>query len=112
MFEHFTLKNLNEAQATENRLRQMPAGERIAIKYNCLTCHKKEKGLVGPSFVKIAKRYTDNMAQMKKSIQNGSAKRWQGYRGALMPSFKNKISDKDLDTLVMWIEQIKREKNQ
>jgi cytochrome c len=111
MFEHFTLKNLNEAQAAENRLRQMPAGERIAIKYNCLTCHKIEKDLVGPSFEKIAKRYADNRAQIKKSIQNGSMKRWKEYRGALMPSFKNKISDKDLDALVSWIEQMKGEKS-
>lgn len=111
MFEHFTLKSLNEAQAAENRLRQMPVGERVAVKYNCLTCHKKEKDLVGPSFENIAKHYADNRVQIKKSIQNGSAKRWQGYRGAVMPSFKNKINEKDLDALVLWIEQMKREKN-
>jgi len=111
MFEHFTLKNLNEAQAVENRLGKMPAGERVALKYNCLTCHKKEKDLVGPSFLKIAKHYTDNRSQMKISIQNGSTKRWQGYRGAVMPSFKHKISEKDLDALVSWIVQMKSEKS-
>ncbi|ADN09933.1 c-type cytochrome [Sulfurimonas autotrophica] len=108
MFEHYTLKNLTKAQAIENRLRKMPAGERLALKYNCLSCHKKEKDVVGPSFAKIAARYSDDVVYLKKSIEDGSAKRWKDYRGAVMPSFRNKISDKELDVLVEWISKMKR----
>ena len=111
MFEHFTLKNLDEAQAIENRLRKMPTGERVALKYNCLSCHKKDKDIVGPSFTKIAKRYVNNTVQIRKSIENGSAKRWKEYRSVMMPSFKNKISNKDLDVLVQWISQTKNEQS-
>jgi cytochrome c len=111
MFEHFNMKNLNEAQAIQNRLKKMPAGKRVALQYKCLGCHKKDKDVVGPSFAKIAERYINNSAQIKKSIVQGSAKRWKEYRGAMMPSFKNKISAKDLDILVQWIGQTKNEKS-
>ncbi len=111
MFEHYTLKNLTKAQAIENRLRKMPAGERLALKYNCLSCHKKQKDSVGPSIAKIAVRYSGDVVYLKKSIQDGSAKKWQGYRGVVMPPFKNKISDKELDILVEWISKYKNEKS-
>jgi len=111
MFEHYTLKKLTQAQVMENRLRKMPAGERVALKYNCLSCHKKQKDSVGPSIAKIALRYSGDVVHLKKSIKDGSAKRWQGYRGVIMPSFKNKISDKELDVLAGWISKYKDEKS-
>lgn len=111
MFEYFTLKNLEEAQALENRLRKMPAGERIALKYNCLSCHKIERDVVGPSFMKIAKRY-HNAADIENSIKNGSAKKYKEYRGAIMPAFKNKMTSQEVDAIVQWIHQMNYEKNQ
>jgi cytochrome c len=103
MFEHFNLKNLQEAQAIKNRLKHMPKGERLAIKYNCLTCHKKQKDLVGPSFKKIASKYHDKES-IKNSILNGSKGKW-GKR--VMPSFKNKINKNDIETLSKWITSLK-----
>ena len=103
MFSHFTLKNLTEAQAVENRLAKMPKGERLALQNGCLSCHKINKDLVGPSFKKIAKRYKGNVLAITKSIKSGSKKKWQGYRGAVMPAFEKKISHKDIVTLSEWI---------
>jgi len=105
MFEHYTVKNLTAAQALQNRLQKMAPGERLARKYNCLSCHRKHKDLVGPSFAKIAKRYSNNVEAIAKSIQNGSMQKWQGYRGARMPAFGNKISKQDREILAKWIEK-------
>ncbi|WP_151900534.1 c-type cytochrome [Sulfurimonas hydrogeniphila] len=103
MFEHFTIKNLTAAQDLQNRLNAMPKGKRIALKHNCLSCHKINKDLVGPSFNKIAKRYKENITQIAQSIKNGSAKKWKGYRNAIMPAFGEKISNDDIETLSKWI---------
>jgi cytochrome c len=103
MFSHYNVKNLNEAQALKNKLSKMPKGKRVAIKYNCLGCHKIDKDLVGPSFKKIATRYKDKPDIIKHSIQDGSSKKWNSSHGALMPHFKDKISDNDIDILTKWI---------
>jgi len=103
MFEYFNMKNLTEAQAIENRLNKMPKGQRLAIKYNCLGCHRVDKDLVGPAFIKIAKRYDGDIATIEKSIKKGSTKKWKGFRGAMMPKFATKLSDEDIKILSQWI---------
>lgn len=102
MFSHFTQKKLNEAQEELNVFNQLSDGEKIALKNNCLTCHRKDKDLVGPSFQNIANRYKDNTESMKESIRLGSKKKWVNAKGAHMPAFK-KLSEKDLETLAEWI---------
>jgi len=108
MFEHYTIKNLTRAQAIQNRLMKMPKGERLAIKYNCLGCHKVERDLVGPSFMEIAKRYALDSKKIQESIKNGSKAQWQDYRGAIMPAFKDKICEEDIKILTKWILEEKR----
>ena len=103
MFKHFTVKNLTEAQEIQNKLNKMPAGKRLAIKYNCLGCHKVNKDLVGPSFSKIAKRYNTNLETIENSIKNGSSKKWDISHGRVMPHFKDKISKHNITTLAKWI---------
>lgn len=101
MFEHYTVKNLNEAQAIQNRLKHMPKGEKLAIKYNCLTCHKIDKKLVGPSFKEIANRYKNSPEVIIKSIKEGSKEKW--YKNKMMPSFKKIVSEDDIKTISKWI---------
>jgi len=103
MFEHYTVKNLTAAQALENRLRKMPKGERLALSFGCLSCHKKNKDLVGPSFVKIAKRYKSDKLKIAKAISSGSKGSWSGYRGAVMPSFVSKIDANKTKIIAKWI---------
>jgi len=102
MFEHYTPKNLAQEQAIQAKLDAMPQGEKLAIKYNCLSCHKKEKDLVGPSFANIAKKYAKAPQEIINSIKNGSQNRWENARGVMMPKFKN-LSDEEMQTLAKWI---------
>ncbi|WP_457748343.1 c-type cytochrome [Sulfurimonas sp.] len=104
MFAHYTVKNMNDAQNLQNKLNAMPAGHRIALQHNCLSCHKTGKDLVGPSFHKIALRYKSNLQSIEKSIKNGSTKKWKGYHGVMMPAFGKKLSDKEIKTLAQWIQ--------
>ncbi len=103
IFDHFTVKNLNEAQALQNRLKHMSQGKKLALRYNCLGCHKIDKDLVGPSFMKIAKRYKYNTAPIIESITNGSKRKWKRSKNVPMPSFKGKITSKDIEILAKWI---------
>ena len=102
MFEHYTQKNLNEAQAIKNRLNAMPKGERLALKNNCLSCHKVDKKIVGPSLQAIAKRYKSTPQEILKSIENGSKNRWSESKNAQMPAFKT-ISKEDRGSIAEWI---------
>jgi len=110
MFEHYTIKNLTEAQAIENRLKKMPMGERLALKYNCLSCHKVSRDLVGPSFLSIAQRYKGDNLFIQQSIQNGSKGRWSGFHGVIMPAFKTKTTLHEREILAEWI--LEQEKKQ
>ena len=102
MFSHYTQKNLNEAQAIKNRLKAMPKGERLALKNNCITCHHLDKHIVGPSLEEIAVRYKDKSNVMKKSIQEGSSKKWKNSHNAVMPAFK-KLKKEEIESIVEWI---------
>jgi len=103
MLNHFSIENLTQAQDIQNKLNKMAPGQRLAIKYNCLGCHKINKDLVGPSFSKIAKKYSTNLETIQNSIKNGSSKKWDTSHGRIMPNFKDKISKQDITTLANWI---------
>ncbi|WP_297440996.1 c-type cytochrome [Sulfurimonas sp.] len=105
MFSHYTLQNLTQAQMLENRLAKMPKGKRLALQNGCLSCHKINKDLVGPSFHTIAKRYDGKMTTIEQSIKNGSSNKYKTSRGAVMPAFAKKISDQDIKVLSEWIVQ-------
>jgi len=102
MFSHYTQKKLTQVQEELSAFNKLSYGEKIALKNNCLTCHRVDKNIVGPSFVEISNTYKGNMQTIKDSIRNGSKKKWVSSKGVMMPAFKN-ITKKDLEILVEWI---------
>ena len=102
MFKHFTQENLAKEQAILNKLKAMPKGQQIALKNNCLGCHKRDIKIVGPSFNQISLRYKRTPQTIETSIKSGSKGKWEESHGAVMPAFKN-ISDEDMKTLSAWI---------
>jgi len=103
LFNHFTQKNLDEAQALQNKLNAMPKGERLALQNGCLSCHKRDKDIVGPSFNKIAQRYKDDISHITKSIEDGSKGNWKAYHGVIMPKFNNRLTQQEATTIANWI---------
>jgi len=102
MFRHYTQENLSKIQKLQAKFDALPIGEKTALKYKCIGCHKIDKKTVGPSFKSISKKYIDEKDIMKESIKNGSKAKWTSSNGAVMPAF-NKIDDKDLEILTEWI---------
>ncbi len=102
MFFNFTKKRLDKAQKELSTFNKLSDGKKIALKNNCLTCHKIDKNIIGPSFQKITNTYKNDIITIKDSIRNGSKKKWASSKDAVMPAFQ-KLSDKDLDTLSEWI---------
>jgi len=95
MFEHFTIKNANDAQALQNKFNAMPKGEQLALKNKCFSCHRIDKKIVGPSFKTIAKKKKNTLLILTNSIKNGSKNKYKSSNGATMPPFKN-INDSDI----------------
>jgi len=102
MFEHYTQENLSKIQKDIALFNTLSKGEKLALKYKCLGCHKVNKKIVGPSFVDVSKRYKDTKEKMIESIKNGSRNNWKNSNGAVMPPFKQ-ISEGELETLSDWI---------
>lgn len=101
MFVHYTQDKLSEAMQTKAKYDALPAGEKIAIRHKCLSCHRIDKDIVGPSFIKIADKFATSKEALMKSIQNGSRGEWSGFK-AIMPAF-NDMSAKELEELSIWI---------
>ena len=105
MFRRYTQENLQEAIQTKERFDALPEGEKVALKYRCVTCHKTDKDLVGPSFLNIQKRYLSSHKEIANSIKNGSKGKWEGF-SARMPAF-TQASDEELQKLSEWILTLK-----
>jgi cytochrome c len=101
MFTHYTQQNLSEAMKAKAKYDALPQGEKIALKNNCLGCHKVDKDLVGPSFKSIQEKFISSKSAIKESIKNGSKGKWENFR-AMMPSYKQ-LTDEELETLSEWI---------
>lgn len=102
MFRHYTQANLSKTQEEIAAFNALSDGEKLALKYKCLGCHKVNKKVVGPAFVDIAKKYKASRSEIIQSIQNGSKRKWESSNGAVMPPFKQ-INEDELNTLSEWI---------
>ena len=101
MFHHYTQENFLEIMDAKMKFAALPAGEKIAFKYKCLTCHKIDKDTVGPSFLHVKEKYQNSQKLLQESIKNGSQGKWERIK-AIMPAFKQ-ASDKELSILAEWI---------
>lgn len=109
MFSHYTRDNLLDAIKKKAELDAIAPGKRVAMKNGCLSCHKEDKDLVGPSFSKIAIKFKNSKDKMKASIKQGSKGKWESFK-ATMPPFANKINDANLEKLANWILNQKNKK--
>ncbi len=102
MFRHYTQKKLSKIQQDIETFNALTPGEKLALKHKCLGCHKRDKKIVGPSFMDVSKKYTNSSQMIIDSIKNGSREKWKSSNGAVMPPFKQ-ITDEELKILAKWI---------
>ncbi len=78
---------------------EIPAEVQSALARNtCLSCHKADYKLIGPSYIDIAKNVSD-VEQIVELIRHPKPERWEGY--PMMIGFP--ISDKDGELIASWI---------
>jgi cytochrome c len=76
--------------------------KKLAEKHLCLSCHKVEGVMVGPSFRDISKRYESDaeaLAKLSKKVREGGKGTWGKIP---MPANKD-ISDEEIGTVVRWV---------
>lgn len=105
MFSHYDPQELARIQKERASFEALPEGERLALRYRCMGCHKVERKVIGPSFKDIKERYVDDKAKITHSIRQGSREQWNGSNGAIMPPFEQ-IEEKEIDILSDWILQL------
>ena len=81
----------------------LPKGEQLVRRSGCLNCHAIEKDKVGPSFKNIAKNGTEKIIDV---VQNGSQGKWKKFNNMMMPPFKEKFSEEELNILKDWIDSL------
>ncbi|MFT7824707.1 MAG: cytochrome c [Sulfurimonas sp.] len=81
----------------------LPEGEQLARKNGCLNCHEAEKAKIGPSFAMISTKDPEEIIEV---IRNGSQGKWESFRNMIMPSYKDKFTQDELQTLQAWIQTL------
>jgi len=93
------LKEMQEKAAFD----ALPKGEQLVQTNGCFNCHDTEKAKVGPSFKMIAQKDAKEIIEV---IQNGSRGRWKGFHNMMMPPFKTKFTEEELNILQEWIHNL------
>jgi cytochrome c len=102
MFEHYTQKNLAEAQAIQNKLNAMPEGQKIALQSGCMACHRINKAIIGPAFSDVAKR-DSRWNVIARAITKGSKGKYNIVKNTVMPPFKEKLTQQEIEKVAKWI---------
>ena len=102
MFRHYTQEKLTEIQKQKEIFDAYSDGKKVALKYKCLSCHRTDRKIVGPSFSDVALVYKNQKELVKENIKNGTKAKWKNSNGAIMPAFKQ-ITDEELEFLANWI---------
>jgi len=80
------------------------ANEQLASKAGCVACHRVDQKVNGPSFKNVTARYKsdpDAPAYLFEKVREGGEGVWGDL--PMVPNPPEKISDADLQTLIVWI---------
>ena len=80
------------------------ASEELMEKSGCVSCHRIEQKLIGPSFKDVAARYRadkDALPYLLEKVRNGGEGVWGDL--PMPPNGVEKISDADLKSVVEWV---------
>jgi cytochrome c len=101
--ENSTVANEEESKKSSQPDPVYTKGLSLVAKSDCLTCHKIDDKLIGPSYKEIAVKYADApndvITALAKKIINGSVGNWGNVPMTPHPS----ISQDDAETMVRYI---------
>ena len=91
------------AMASANALADAKAGETLAKKDGCFTCHAVDNKVVGPAYKEVAAKYKGDKSVEAKLIEKVK-KGGSGVWGQIpMPPNSPQVKDEDIKTIVQWI---------
>ncbi len=107
----FTKDNLKENYSNTSHkiafVDQTSEAEKLMAKSDCMVCHNKDKKIIGPAFVDIAKKYPSNDKNIKylveKIIKGGS-----GVWGPIPMAAHVDYKKEDAKTIVKYILALKK----
>lgn len=82
-------------------------GEKLIAKSDCVGCHKLDKKLIGPSYIDIAKKYSNtdkNVAYLADKIIKGGSGVW----GTMPMSAHSSIKKEDAKAMAKYILSLKK----
>lgn len=84
----------------------LKAGEELAKKNACMTCHTVDKKVVGPSYKDVAAKYKGDNGAIEKLV--GKVKKGgKGVWGEVAMPPQATVNDGDLKSIVAWILSLK-----
>ena len=82
------------------------ASEELMEKSGCVSCHRIEQKLIGPSFRDVAAKYKsdkDALPYLLEKVRDGGEGVWGDM--PMPPNSVEKISDDDLKSVIEWVLQ-------
>jgi cytochrome c len=82
------------------------ASEDLAKAKNCMTCHKVDAKLIGPSYKEVAAKYAgqaDAVAKLAEKVQKGGVGVW----GQVPMTPNPQVTAEEAKTLVTWVLSLK-----
>ncbi|WP_336514739.1 c-type cytochrome [Pollutibacter soli] len=84
-----------------------PDGKALIAASDCLTCHKEDAKVIGPSYQDVAKKYENN-AENVKLLSEKVMKGGQGVWGQIPMSPHPNLSQTDAEAMVKYILSLKK----
>ncbi|MBE2229388.1 MAG: c-type cytochrome [Chitinophagaceae bacterium] len=84
------------------------AGLALVAKNDCLTCHKVDEKLVGPSYREVAEKYAGATPEKITEVAGKIIKGGSGVWGTVMMTPHASLSQEDAETMVKYILALKK----
>jgi cytochrome c len=85
-------------------LNETRASEALMENHGCISCHRVDRKMIGPSFRQIAARYRSEPQAAERlfaKVRAGGEGEWDDV--PMQPNPPEKISDEDLQAVIRWI---------
>jgi cytochrome c len=97
----------DSASAVQRSVDTTNAGGKLIAKNDCLTCHKIDTKVIGPSYADVAAKYPANEANID-TLANKVIKGGSGHWGAIAMAGHPSLSEADAKSMVTYILSLKK----
>jgi cytochrome c len=97
----------DSAAAVQRSVDTTNAGGKLIAKNDCLTCHKIDTKVIGPSYADVAAKYPATEANID-TLANKVIKGGSGHWGAIAMAGHPALSEADAKTMVTYILSLKK----